>query len=90
MISYLYSYNDFSTELVLNLMEPMTLAGAIVGGALPFLFSGILIEAVAKAARSMVNEVRRQFKEIPGILEGKAKPDYKTCIEISTKGAIGE
>ncbi len=53
MISYLYSYNDFSTELVLNLMEPMTLAGAIVGGALPFLFSGILIEAVAKAARSI-------------------------------------
>lgn len=90
MISYLYSYNDFNTELILNLMEPMTLAGAIIGGALPFLFSGMLIEAVAKAARKMVDEVRRQFREIPGILEGKAKPDYKTCIEISSKGAIGE
>jgi len=90
MISYLYSYNDFSTPLNLNLIEPMTLAGAIVGGALPFLFSGMLIDAVAKAARKMVSEVRRQFKEIPGILEGKAKPDYKTCIEISSKGAISE
>ena len=90
MISYLYSYNDFNTELILNLIEPMTLAGAVVGGALPFLFSGMLIEAVAKAARKMVDEVRRQFREIPGILTGKAKPDYKTCIEISSKGAIGE
>lgn len=90
MISYLYSYNDFSTALVLNIIEPMTLAGAIMGGALPFLFSGMLIEAVAKAARKMVDEVRRQFREIPGILNGTAKPDYKTCIEISSKGAIGE
>lgn len=90
MISYLYSYNDFNTELVLNLIEPMTLAGAIVGAALPFLFSGMLIDAVAKAARKMVDEVRRQFQEIPGILEGTAKPDYKTCIEISSKGAISE
>ena len=90
MISYLYSYNEAGTDLVLNIINPMTLAGAIVGGALPFLFSGVLIDAVAKAARKMVDEVRRQFREIPGILEGKAKPDYKTCIEISSKGAIGE
>ena len=90
MISYLYSYNEPGTDLVLNLIEPMTLAGAIIGGALPFLFSGMLIEAVAKAARKMVDEVRRQFREIPGILNGTAKPDYKTCIEISSKGAIGE
>ena len=90
MISYLYSYNDFSTPLVLNIVDPMTLAGAIFGGALPFLFSGMLIEAVAKAARKMVEEVRRQFREIPGLLEGKVLPDYKTCIEISSKGAIGE
>ena len=90
MISFLYSYNDFSTPLSLNLIEPMTLAGAIVGGALPFLFSGMLIDAVAKAARKMVAEVRRQFREIPGILDGTAKPDYKTCIEISSRGAINE
>ena len=90
MIAYLYSYNQPGASLVLNVIEPMVLAGAIVGGALPFLFSGMLIEAVAKAARKMVDEVRRQFREIPGILEGKASPDYKTCIEISSKGAIGE
>ena len=90
MISYLYSYNDFNTPLILNLIEPMTLAGTIIGGALPFLFSGMLIEAVSKAARKMVDEVRRQFAEISGILQGTAKPDYKTCIEISSKGAIGE
>ena len=61
-----------------------------MGGALPFLFSGMLIEAVAKAARKMVEEVRRQFRTIPGLQEGKAKPDYKTCIEISSKGSIAE
>lgn len=90
MVSYLYSYNDPSTPLMLNMIEPLTLAGAIIGGALPFLFSGMLIEAVTKAARKMVDEVRRQFRDIPGILEGTAKPDYRTCIEISSKGALGE
>ena len=64
--------------------------GLSVGGALPYLFSGMLIEAVANAARKMVEEVRRQFRDIPGILEGKAKPDYKTCIEISSQGALKE
>ena len=90
MISYLYSFNEAGTDLVLNMMTPMILAGAIVGGALPFLFSGMLIEAVAKAARKMVDEVRRQFKLYPGILDGTQTPDYKTCISISSKGAIGE
>ncbi len=90
MVSYLYSYNDPATPLMLNLIDPITLAGAIIGGALPFLFSGMLIEAVTKAARKMVDEVRRQFREIPGILLGTELPDYKTCIEISSKGALGE
>ena len=90
MISYLYSFNEAGTELILNMMTPMILAGAIAGAALPFLFSGMLIEAVAKAARKMVDEVRRQFREYPGILDGTQKPDYKTCISISSKGAIGE
>ena len=90
MISYLYSFNEPGTDLVLNMMTPMILAGAIVGAALPFLFSGILIDAVAKAARKMVEEVRRQFKMYPGILDGTQTPDYKTCISISSKGAIGE
>ncbi len=90
MVSFLYAFNDPGTELVLNFTDPLILAGALVGAALPFLFSGMLIEAVAKAARKMVEEVRRQFREIPGILEGKARPDYKTCIEISSQGAIKE
>ncbi len=95
MLSYMYSIPgaDFTSNgglPALNIMNPMTLAGAIVGGAIPFLFSGMLIDAVAKAARKMVDEVRRQFKEKPGILEGKEDPDYKQCIGISTKGAIGQ
>lgn len=90
MVSFLYAFNAEGTELELNFTDPLILAGALVGAALPFLFSGMLIEAVAKAARKMVEEVRRQFREIPGILEGKAKPDYKTCIEISSQGALSE
>jgi K(+)-stimulated pyrophosphate-energized sodium pump len=79
---------DFS--LVLNMINTLTLAGAVVGAALPWLFSGILIEAVAKAASAMVTEVRRQFHEIPGILSGEAKPDYRQCISISSVGALRE
>ena len=79
-----------TTRIMLDVISPLTLAGAIIGAALPFLFSGILIEAVAKAARKMVDEVRRQFKEIPGLLEGKVLPDYKTCIGISSQGALRE
>ena len=90
MVSFLYAFNDAGTAPELNFTDPLILAGALVGAALPFLFSGMLIEAVAKAARKMVEEVRRQFREIPGILEGKAKPDYKTCIEISSQGALSE
>ncbi len=90
MMSYLFASGFVGDTLTLNIVDPMTLAGAIIGGALPFLFSGMLIDAVAKAARKMVAEVRRQFKAFPGILKGTEKPDYKTCIEISTKGAIGE
>ncbi len=90
MVSFLYAFQDPGTPLDLNFTNPLILSGALVGGALPYLFSGMLIDAVAKAARKMVEEVRRQFREIPGILEGKAKPDYKTCIEISSQGALKE
>jgi K(+)-stimulated pyrophosphate-energized sodium pump len=85
MSSYLYSFMD---NLLLNIVDGYVLVGAIIGAALPYLFSGMLINSVAKAARRMVNEVRRQFKEIPGILEGTAKPDYKTCVAISTAAAL--
>ncbi len=85
MSGYLYSFMD---DLLLNIISREVLVGAILGAALPFLFSGMLINAVAKAARQMVEEVRRQFNEIPGILEGTADPDYKRCITISSQGAL--
>ena len=90
MSSYLYSFTEAGQSILLNLIDPMTLAGALVGAALPFLFSGMLIDAVAKAARKMVVEVRRQFREIKGLLQGEVLPDYKTCIEISSQGALKE
>jgi K(+)-stimulated pyrophosphate-energized sodium pump len=85
MSSYLYT---FMSELILNIISRDVLVGALLGAALPYLFSGMLINAVTKAARRMVEEVRRQFREIPGILSGKDKPDYKTCITISSQGAL--
>ncbi len=90
LCSYLYAIGgiDPIEEIYLNIANPLTLVGGIVGAAIPFLFSGMLIQAVAKAARNMVDEVRRQFDEIPGILEGTAKPDYEKCIQISSKGSI--
>ncbi len=92
MTSYLFAFSEVNLieDLLLNIMTPLTLCGAMVGAAIPYMFSGMLIEAVAKAARKMVNEVRRQFKEIPGILDGSTKPDYKTCIEISSQGSLKE
>lgn len=90
MVSYIYTFHAPGDPLQLNFTNPLILAGALAGGAIPYFFSGILIDAVTKSARNMVDEVRRQFKEIPGILEGKGKPDYKTCIEISSKGALKE
>ncbi|MFP4551839.1 MAG: sodium/proton-translocating pyrophosphatase, partial [Spirochaetales bacterium] len=93
--SYLYSQAGPTNtqgmyELLLDMINPMTLAGGLVGAALPYLFSGILIEAVAKAARKMVDEVRRQFQADPKILTGETRPDYRLCIEISSAGAISE
>ncbi len=92
MNSYLYAFGgvDALGNILLNIVNPLTLVGALFGAALPFLFSGMLIEAVAKAARKMVDEVRRQFNEIPGLLAGEAMPDYKTCIEISSQGSLKE
>ncbi len=98
MTSYLFAFNQINVadisnwvnQLILNVMNPLTLCGMMIGAAIPFMFSGMLIEAVAKAARKMVDEVRRQFREIKGILTGEAKPDYKTCIEISSQGSLKE
>ncbi len=71
-----------------DLQDPNVLAGIIIGGMLPFLFSSMLFKAVSKAAFKMIEEVRRQFREIPGLREGKAMPDSAKCVDISTVGAI--
>ena len=74
----------------LNLMTAEVVAGVFLGGMMPPLLSALLILAVGRNAERMVEEVRRQFKEIPGLMEGKAKPDYAKCVDIATKGAIKE
>ena len=73
-----------------NLMNPRVLSGVFIGAMMAFLFCGMTMNAVGRAAQKMVVEVRRQFKEIKGILEGKQRPDYKRCVEISTKAAQHE
>ncbi len=78
---------DFMRLFAVNLMNPKVIVGIFLGAMMPFFFSGLAIKAVGKAASEMVEEVRRQFREIKGLLEGKAKPDYATCVEISTRGA---
>jgi K(+)-stimulated pyrophosphate-energized sodium pump len=72
----------------LDLLNPVVMVGVFIGAMMAFLFSAMSMKAVGKAAQGMVDEVRRQFKEIPGLLEGTAEPDYKTCVEISTKSAL--
>jgi K(+)-stimulated pyrophosphate-energized sodium pump len=91
--SYLYAQmGELSNHqlLELNMVNTLVLAGAIVGAALPYLFSGILIEAVGTTAQKMVDEIRSQFTTNPLILEGKEEPNYKQCITISSKGALAE
>ena len=81
---------DFMEFFQVNLMNPKVLVGAFIGGMAAFLFCGLTMGAVGRAAQTMVNEVRKQFREIKGILEGKATPDYGRCVEISTKSAQHE
>ena len=81
---------DMMTYYDVNLMNPKVLAGVFIGSMMAFLFCGLTMNAVGRAAQKMVNEVRRQFREIKGIMEGKAEPDYARCVEISTRGAQGE
>ena len=76
------------TPLVLDITDPMVTTGLFLGGMLPFLFSSMAMKAVGLAANEMIEEVRRQFREIPGLLEGKAKAEYAKCVDISTAAAI--
>ncbi len=81
---------DFMEYYQVNLMNPKVLVGVFIGAMMSFLFCGLTMNAVGRAAQKMVEEVRRQFREIKGILEGKAEPDYARCVGISTKGAQQE
>ena len=81
---------DFMNYFQVNLMNPKVLVGAFIGAMAAFLFCGLTMEAVGRAAQKMVEEVRRQFREIPGILEGTGTPDYGSCVEISTRAAQHE
>ena len=74
----------------ISILSPAVICGLFIGGMLPFLFSAMTMESVGKAANQMIEEVRRQFKSIPGLMEGTGRPDYKRCVEISTKAALRE
>ena len=87
-VSYAQAVGLF--EEGINLLDYKVIVGMFVGGMLPFLFSAFTMDSVSKAAYKMIEEVRRQFKTIPGILEGKGKPDYKSCVAISTQAALKE
>ena len=78
------------SEAGISLLDPAVVIGLLIGGMLPFVFSAMTMDSVSKAANKMIEEVRRQFREIPGIMEGKGKPDYKKCVSISTTAALKE
>jgi len=90
LISFVFAFTPIDKEPSLNMLNIFTFTGFLFGGAVPFYFSGLLTESVSKTAAKMVDEVRRQFKEIPGLMEGTTDPDYQSCVRISTRGALKE
>ena len=89
-LSLFVSYAQTVGLTGIDILDSDVIIGMFIGGMLPFLFSSWTMESVSKAAYSMIEEVRRQFRTIPGIMEGTAKPDYTTCVDISTKAALRE
>jgi len=84
------SYSTAIELTTINILNPKVVVGLFIGGMLPFIFSALTMESVGKAAFQMIEEVRRQFKTMPGIMEGTTKPDYATCVDISTTAALKE
>ena len=80
--------NPDAGKVVFDILDPNVLVGLFIGALLPFVFSALTMQAVGTAAYAIVNEVRRQFREIPGIMEGTGRPDYARCVDISTKGSL--
>ncbi len=88
-LSLLTAYSEAVHIVHLDIREPKVMAGLLIGGALPALFSSLVIKSVDRTAQLIVIEVRRQFREIHGLLEGKSPPDYSRCVDIATQGALG-
>lgn len=88
--AYISDIQNLGKEIVFELQDPTVLFGIFIGGLLPYIFSSFSMSAVSKAAGSIVSEVRRQFKEIPGIMEGTAKPEYARAVDIATKASLRE
>jgi len=84
------SYSEAIQIKTINILDPKVVVGLFIGGMLPFIFTALTMESVGKAAFQMIEEVRRQFKTIPGIMEGTGKPDYASCVDISTTAALKE
>lgn len=84
------SYSQAINITTINILNPKVVVGLFIGGMLPFIFSALTMESVGKAAYQMIEEVRHQFKTIPGIMEGTGKPDYARCVDISTTAALRE
>ncbi|MAF81070.1 sodium-translocating pyrophosphatase [bacterium] len=89
-LALLVSYNIVAGIGSIDVLKPTVMAGLFLGGALPFVFSAFAMEAVGKSAMKMVEEVRRQFREISGLMEGTTEPDYETCVDIATTAALRE
>ncbi|MDP6771011.1 MAG: sodium-translocating pyrophosphatase, partial [Anaerolineales bacterium] len=89
-LALMVAYSQVTNITALDLIQPKVLIGLLIGSLLPFIFSSLTMQAVGRAANEMIEEVRRQFREIPGILEGTGRPDYARAVDISTQGAIKE